>query len=621
MSKLRVCVIAALMLLVIASTASATTFHGDAARTGNFTTNDKILPIVAWKQKLSGLIGATPIYSNGHIYVTNWYGWNNWNPGLYSLNADTGAIEWRNENITGASSVAVYGNLIIVGNLSGHLYYVNVTTGAIEKSLLLETSPSYWGIASSPLIYNNSVYVTTFSNGTLWRLDLEGNILWEYTTGGEIAHYTSPAAYNGLIFFAGNESGIHKLIAIYENRTLAWKFPVEGKITNSPSIGDNKVFIATDKRLYAISLNGNEVWNVSFKGSMSTAAIAYGRVYIGSSDGKLYCFNATTGDELWNFTANGKIDSSPAIANGVVYFATNTPEGTIYAVDAFTGKVLWYYRLKPPEGSYFNIMSSPFIVNGRLYIGADSGYIYCFDSKGRITVNVTLAPINMTITVSDKEYEIRENTALGALIKASKHVSNDNSAEVWFEVTLDDSWYESYGSFFVNSIMGLTTKKVDNNWIYWSIWNETAPLAVGANLYYVKDGEKIYYGYGDGSNLENCSVILEINVSVTPVKIRDVTVNPAKLGGNVTAWVSIGASEDDWYVLVVSGLNENGDYIAGVSTFHPNGEKSLRVPVLLHIHQRNSVGDYKLYAGVYKLSKYPEDVLDVFGPVTCEVSQ
>jgi len=606
----------ALSILICGTLASGYTFHGDEMRSGNFTASSEILPILAWKQELTGLVGSSPVYYNGNVYVTNW-GWSTWNPGLYCIDATSGNIVWKNENITGASTPAVSGDLLIVGNVSGHLYFVNASTGEIKKSVLLENSPSWWGIASSPLIYNGSVYVTTFSTGTLWKLDLNGNVIWNYSTGGEIDWYTSPAAYNGLIFFAGNESGTHKLIAVYENGTSAWNFSVDGKITNSPSVGYDKVFIATGEKLYAINLDGTGAWNVSFNGSMSTAAIAYGNVYIGSKDGELYCFNATSGEELWNFTANGKIDSSPAVADGVVYFATNTPEGTIYAVDAFSGKPLWYYRLKPPEGSYYNIMSSPFIAENKLFIGADNGYVYCFNSSGWLNVSVTLAPVNRSVEVNGNSYAIREDTALGALLEASRHINN--SAEVWFEVTLDDRWYTNLSSFFITSIMGLKAPQDWSKW--WGIWNETTTLETGANQYYVEDGETIYYGYGDGSSLENCSVVLAINVSVKPAGVSGLSVSSAGLGGNATAYANVTASEEGWYVLVVSGVNNQGDCIAGISTFYLKKGESLRVPVLIHIPQRNSEGTYTLYAGIYRFSEYPEKILyHTTTPVNCTVT-
>jgi len=78
--------IAILILLLTVSTVEATTFHGDVQRTGNFEGCAKT-PEVLWKTYLSGLVDASPIYWDGKVYATNWYGWGNWNPGLYCINA------------------------------------------------------------------------------------------------------------------------------------------------------------------------------------------------------------------------------------------------------------------------------------------------------------------------------------------------------------------------------------------------------------------------------------------------------------------------------------------------------------------------------------------------------
>jgi eukaryotic-like serine/threonine-protein kinase len=51
----------------------------------------------------------------------------------------------------------------------------------------------------------------------------------------------------------------------------------------------------------------------------SSPAVANGVVYVGSTDGNLYAFNASTGATKWTATAGGVIESSPAVANEVVY--------------------------------------------------------------------------------------------------------------------------------------------------------------------------------------------------------------------------------------------------------------------------------------------------------------
>ena len=470
------------------------------------------------------------------------------------------------------------------------------------KSVKLEASPSWWGIASSPLYYNGSIYVTTFSNGTLWKLNNEGNVLWNYTTGGETSPYTSPSAYNGMILFTGNESEQQVLITINESGSIVWKFHVEGKITNTPSIGYGKVFVATDKKLYAVNLDGNEAWNITFNGTMSTAAIAYGNIYIGSKDGKLYCFNASSGKIEWIFEANGKIDSSPVVANGVVYFATNTPEGTIYAVNASNGNLLWLYRLKPPEGIYYNIMSSPFLADNKLFIGADDGYVYCFNSSGLIEINVTLTIGNYTEVINGNKYFINNTTALAAL-----HYASFDS--ITFEYTLDDSWYDEYGSMLVKSIFGLENGYNENYWMYWVNYPEESMPSVGANQYELGDKDTIYWYYGSFiSTPENATVVLKINVKVVEAKINGFTASDGFRGGNITAWVDITTANSGWFV-VVSGLNGEGDYLAGISTFYVRAYEGIRVPVLIHVPQKATTGDYKLHAGVYRFEEYPESII------------
>ena len=98
--------------------------------------------------------------------------------------------------------------------------------------------------------------------------------------------------------------------------------------------------------------------------------MANGVVYISSDGHVLYALNASTGAILWSFVAGGGLDSSPAVANGVVYIqAGGNPSidgKNLYALNASTGAELWSFT----TNSFAD--SSPVVVNGMVYFESGS---------------------------------------------------------------------------------------------------------------------------------------------------------------------------------------------------------------------------------------------------------
>ena len=77
-------------------------------------------------------------------------------------------------------------------------------------------------------------------------------------------------------------------------------------------------------------LNVKNVKNLGLKWSYATGylvdsspAVANGVVYVGSNDGNLYALNASTGAKLWSYPTGAAVASSPAVANGVVYVGSD----------------------------------------------------------------------------------------------------------------------------------------------------------------------------------------------------------------------------------------------------------------------------------------------------------
>ncbi|HYC19963.1 MAG TPA: PQQ-binding-like beta-propeller repeat protein [Candidatus Bathyarchaeia archaeon] len=82
----------------------------------------------------------------------------------------------------------------------------------------------------------------------------------------------------------------------------------------------------------------------------------------------------SNGQLKWNYTTGGYVDSSPAVANGVVYMGSL--DNNTYALNAYTGAKLWNYT----TGGH--VWSSPAVVNGVVYVGSNDGNVYAIGNAG-----------------------------------------------------------------------------------------------------------------------------------------------------------------------------------------------------------------------------------------------
>lgn len=143
-------------------------------------------------------------------------------------------------------------------------------------------------------------------------------------------------------------------------------------------------------------LNGVK-WKFHTDGRVvSSPAVANGMVYFGSTDQNLNALDLESGSLKWKFATDGQVNSSPAVAAGIVYFGSY--DSKFYAVDAATGKLRWKFQtegerryagkhlhgLEPasetmpdPWDFYF---SSPSVWNGAVYFGSGDGNIYALDA-------------------------------------------------------------------------------------------------------------------------------------------------------------------------------------------------------------------------------------------------
>jgi outer membrane protein assembly factor BamB len=172
------------------------------------------------------------------------------------------------------------------------------------------------------------------------------------------------------------------------NFTLAWKFTTNGAVISSPSVEDGIVYVGSqDKNVYALGAwSGNLIWDFTTQDAVeSSPAVANGKVYTGGDDGYVYCLDAYTGVRLWKTFVNGDLPytfgslvlkSSPAVFGGTVYIGSL--DGYLYALDANNGNINWKTKTEGPIGS------SPAVADGAVYFTSEEpteGALYKLDAN------------------------------------------------------------------------------------------------------------------------------------------------------------------------------------------------------------------------------------------------
>ena len=84
----------------------------------------------------------------------------------------------------------------------------------------------------------------------------------------------------------------------------------------------------------------------------------------------MHAVDAGSGKGLWTFATQARVESSPAIVGTRVFVGSS--DGRLYALDLERGTRLWEFNAGAA------LTASPAVAAGRLVIGSNDGRIYCF---------------------------------------------------------------------------------------------------------------------------------------------------------------------------------------------------------------------------------------------------
>ena len=307
-----------------------------------------------WHYTGKPLLEFPPVYAAGRLYFID----NNGN--AYALEANTGKILWhRRVGRLNASSPAYHkGRLYIVNLVPGHIVKLDARNGRV---LWKHSLPSR--AESSPLVVGNSVYFGS-EDGNLYSLSTRnGHVRWATTLGGAVK--AAPAYRHGVLY-VGDYGGYMNAVRardgklLWQSGSLGQGFGTGGEFYSTPAVAYGRVYAGNnDTRVYSYDQkDGTLAWSYSTGGYVySGPAVANTShtgptVYIGSFDGNVYALNAKTGVPRWIHSAGGSVIGSLSAVGDIVYAAEFTNGSTVgFAMK--TGRRVFRYK----TGTYTPVIS------------------------------------------------------------------------------------------------------------------------------------------------------------------------------------------------------------------------------------------------------------------------
>jgi len=226
---------------------------------------------------------------------------------------------------------------------------------------------------TSPLIVGGRAYVGAWT-GNVYSVNVDtGKPDWTFHAGGAVK---DAIAYDGGKLFFGAYDGYLYCVDAKTGK-LVWRTPSDrsfigshGNFYSSPAVAYSRVYIgSTDDNVYSFGERSGKVrWIFHTTGYVyGSPAVLGHRVFVGSYDGDFYALDAATGRQLWRFHANGPISGSATVIDGLVYFATL--KRRTYALDAATGKQVWSFH----DGAF-----TPVVTDGKRLFLVGWSKVYAF---------------------------------------------------------------------------------------------------------------------------------------------------------------------------------------------------------------------------------------------------
>ncbi|WP_328626706.1 PQQ-binding-like beta-propeller repeat protein [Streptomyces sp. NBC_00353] len=323
-----------------------------------------------WRFRMSNDVWGTPVVAGDLLYVTSFE--------VHALDVGNGRRQFKTRDV--AWSMALDGGRIH-GSDGPSLYALDALTGA-ER----------WRLQTDAWVYSLKADRGTVVTGTrgggvqAWEAST-GEKLWE-TSGVQTDFETAeagPAIHEGTVYLWQDA----RLRAVDARTGIErWSYPIGDaascggvpvRVTPAP---DGYVYIAAGTRVLAVDIAAGRVrWHfespavfLSPPAYAPGPAVTGGGVYLADYLGTVYALDASTGKDRWRIATEARQSIEPVlVAAGNVHVGSGH---ALYTLDAVTGTPKWRFA----AGG--EVVGAPVVADGRVHFGSADHVLYTLDAAG-----------------------------------------------------------------------------------------------------------------------------------------------------------------------------------------------------------------------------------------------
>ncbi|MFZ5970557.1 MAG: PQQ-binding-like beta-propeller repeat protein [Bacteroidota bacterium] len=322
------------------------------AQPKNATADFDQLPTVAWRFSSTQPFIASPVVSEGLVYVGGL------DSTLYALNLTTGAVQWKlKTNGEIRSNVLVHGPHVFLLGGNGVLSCLDKQSGKVVWRQLFDNTALFLGerrydwadyYHTSPVVYEDLLLFGTGNSRFQAVKVADGTPVWSFQAS-DIIHNTA-VVQDGKVYFGSFDGQVYSLHAatgqlLWQFKTVGHRYFPRGEVQGSPAAGMGSVFIgARDYNFYALNgTSGYAHWNRTYPNGWALSATYRDSViYVGTSDDRvLLALDAVSGQERWRTNVKFNIFGGCAFTPQLVYVGTLW--GKLYGIDRKTGAIRWAF--------------------------------------------------------------------------------------------------------------------------------------------------------------------------------------------------------------------------------------------------------------------------------------